>query len=257
MLSDFGCKSGRCASKKKAHCASYVKSTFAPCLEATTKSSLRTVPVVVFEDIDSLVKCLKFCTVQELRLVSSSVDEQLLRCLFPVKDAWREGRVVAAPRSFSTENTFTFAFSEVLLCREICLEEYEPRRFTPKSFMRLPAMLHCRKLDVSRLRPWPDALVGFTPYSLRVNDIIEWFGNASSAKWDEPRQLDVAEHQLDDDRKINGFLDALKKAFLAAKNPSPRGQRYLQNTRSNERLDIHAVAGARASSERVIVVERK
>ncbi|KAH7704841.1 hypothetical protein AAVH_27955 [Aphelenchoides avenae] len=209
---------------------------------------------VVFEDIDSLVKCLKFCTVQELRLVSGSgsVDEQLLQCLLPVKDAWKDGRVVAAPRRRSASKT----------------SRVEPRRFTPKSFMRLPAMLHCQKLDVSRLRPWPDTLVGFTPYSLHANDTIQWLGNASSAKWDEPRQLDVAAHQLNGAHQVDGFLEALQKAFLAAKNPGPYDVRihtlrpvdinaHLQNTRANERLDIHVVAGARASSERVIIVERK
>ena len=104
---------------------------------------------------------------------------------------------------------FKFAFSELLLCKEIVLQEPKPARFLPDSLLRLPAILRCNSLDIGYLpgfrldlrRMW---------YSLKADDVVAWLEHERPEEWSgELKQLVIAGHAI-----RGGFMElvnALKK----------------------------------------------
>ncbi|KAH7710803.1 hypothetical protein AAVH_21895 [Aphelenchoides avenae] len=66
---------------------------------------------------------------------------------------------------------FKFAFSDLLLCKKIRFAELVAARFLPTSFMRLPAMIHCKELDIVGLMPRLDRWLQLN--FIEAHDVVE------------------------------------------------------------------------------------
>lgn len=134
----------------------------------------------------------------------------MLERLIEVKSAWKNAVVRAETRNFSTKKMFELAFRELLLCKEIRLFACEKDTLEAlggsKSFMQLPAVLHCNKLDISRL-PW--LVLHEHQRWLDVSDVIAWIEHYRPHHWHGPKQLEIAGSTVKS--SLAELLDALKK----------------------------------------------
>ncbi|KAH7698527.1 Protein SKR-1 protein, partial [Aphelenchoides avenae] len=156
-------------------------------------------PGVICFDQESLGEYLKFCTVWSLRISWDAHDvlnDEVLASLGPLKPAWKNATVDVPLDCFSSKAAFEFAFTEVFICKKIRI--YGTACFEPQFFMRLPAILHCNRLNASSLN-----------HLLAVNDIVEWLERDKPERWDKPTYLEVHHSKI-----IEGeaeLVEALKK----------------------------------------------
>ncbi|KAH7710472.1 S-phase kinase-associated protein 1A [Aphelenchoides avenae] len=170
-----------------------------------------------------------------------------LHQLLPAKMAWKNAAVYASPDAFSSEEKFTFAFSELFLCKRILLEDFALGGAVPTSFLRLPAMVECNELDIGHLPEW--AGHGSRINWIKVHDIVEWLEREDRKKWGAPRRLTIAGHAITDGP--HELIEALKKVFLAASRPNPYvvgirmleavdvDEQYHENKATHEELHVH------------------
>ncbi|KAH7710804.1 S-phase kinase-associated protein 1A [Aphelenchoides avenae] len=179
---------------------------------------------IVCRDHFTLVQRLKFCAMERFIFVDEFFDEPLHE-LLPAKTAWKNATIYAFPSTFNSEETFMFAFSELLLCKKIRFaEDGASVSAVPRSFLRLPAMAQCNELDISNL--W------LLLNSIEVHDIVEWLERDDRKKRDEPSRLTIARHAIDGGP--HELIEALKKVFLAAS----RANAYVVRIRKLEAVDV-------------------
>ncbi|KAH7711042.1 S-phase kinase-associated protein 1A [Aphelenchoides avenae] len=197
-------------------------------------------------DCQDLAKRLKFAIVQKLRL--GHVYQAAIRdlsALLPVKWAWKNATVEAFVECFPSSAEFEFAFTELLLCKEIVLDRERPSLLSwSPLYMRLPAIVACNKLDISRLNLPGDRI--------QPTDVVEWLEheNPPERKWSEPRHLTLHEDGVTGG--IDGLLTVLKTSFSASSSLNPYVLRILlpfhrrtmheelANETTHELLTIHA-----------------
>ncbi|KAH7710802.1 hypothetical protein AAVH_21894 [Aphelenchoides avenae] len=172
--------------------------------------------LVVCRDHSTLVQRLKFCAIGMLAFLDARSDEALHQ-LLPSKLAWKNATVKVSTNSFSSKETFTFAFSELLFCKVIRLMEHTSESVVPTSYLRLPAMIQCNELEIASLLPGQDR--GLQLRSIEVHDVVEWIEERENRKWCEPSQITIVAREIDRGRAE--LIEALKKAFLAASRPNP------------------------------------
>ncbi|KAH7725540.1 SKP1 component [Aphelenchoides avenae] len=206
---------------------------------------------IVCRDNSTLVQRLKFCAIELLSIAYKGSDE-LLHQLLPSKRAWQNATVHVY--SFSSQEAFTFAFSDLFLCKTIRLGGCTTG-FVPSSFLRLPAMVQCHELYGGHLWQWNRS------HSIEVNDVVEWLEPEDWKKWREPRRLTLS------GRTINGgphkLIEALTKVFLATSRPNPYvvririfgavdvGEQHEQNETTDEEFHV------RKDGTTDVLVERK
>ncbi|KAH7710818.1 hypothetical protein AAVH_21910 [Aphelenchoides avenae] len=196
-------------------------------------------------DCQDLAKRLKFAKVHKLRLGHAYYAViQDLSALLPVKWAWRNATVEAFVECFASGAAFEFAFGELLLCKEIVLKRECRSLSWSRAYMRLPAVVACNKLDISRLNLPGDRI--------QPTDVVAWLEHEvpPGRKWSEPRQLTFHEDGVTGG--IDGLLTELKTSFSASSRPNPYVLRILPslhrrtmheeltNETTQELLTIHA-----------------
>ncbi|KAH7717354.1 Protein SKR-1 protein [Aphelenchoides avenae] len=198
-------------------------------------------------DFENLAKRLKSATVQKLRLGTTKpwygglfdADIEGLSALLPVKAAWKSATVKASMDFFLSRALFEFVFTQLLLCKEIILHGDERSFSWPGSYMRLPAIAACNKLDLRILYH----------YRIQPADIVEWLEHEAPPenKWSEPRQLVLYYCGIAID--IDELLIALKTAFSASISPTP----YVVHIQGYYRGNVNEVLENEKTHERLIV----
>ncbi|KAH7717346.1 Suppressor of kinetochore protein 1 [Aphelenchoides avenae] len=218
--------------------------------------------VVSCPDYENLVKRLKFSVVQKLRIraehgAAYAADVEDLSALLPVKAVWKNATVKASMACFPSAALFEFVFTQLLLCKEIVFsrEGQSLGLIWSSSHMRLPAIVACNKLDISRLFRYEDRN--------DPADVVEWLEHEilPETKWSEPRQMIIDVGTITGG--IDGQLTALKTAFTASisakayvvhlRHGNPHGgivNEVLKNVKTYERLSI------RAGQSWEVIVER-
>ncbi|KAH7695951.1 hypothetical protein AAVH_36982, partial [Aphelenchoides avenae] len=177
--------------------------------------------LIICQDHSTLVQRLKFC---------AECSDEALYELLPSKLAWKNATVYATTDVFSSEETFTFAFSELLFCKEIHFMEYNSESVVPRSVLRLPAMIQCNGLHIWSLLYRQDRNIQVK--SIKAHDIVEWLEREDRKKWGEPRRLTIDVRAIDAGRPE--LIEALKKVFLAASRPNP----YIVRIRMAEAVNV-------------------
>ena len=125
-----------------------------------------------------------------------------LSALLPIKTAWKDATLEASMTCFPSEALIKFAFTQLLLCKEMILVGEAQWFRWSRAFMRLPGIVACSKLDISGL-----SFSG--TYEIRSADVVEWleYEAPPETECSEPRQLSLKDDYI---RGIDGLLIALK-----------------------------------------------
>ncbi|KAH7695765.1 hypothetical protein AAVH_37171, partial [Aphelenchoides avenae] len=220
---------------------------------------------IVCQDFVSLAKRIESCAVEKLVFDSEErYADEIFYSLLPSKSAWKNACVIASPRNFSSKKMLKFAFTELLFCKEVVLQQPKPARFIPDSLLQLPAILHCNSLNIGNLPGFRFEL-GRMWFSLKASDVVAWLEHERPMEWSgDPKHLVIAGYAIS-----GGFeklVNALKQAFIVAVHPDPYTVRicmlrlvdlgieqYFNHT-TGEYLDIRA---ERVSASCYVVAERK
>ncbi|KAH7717356.1 Suppressor of kinetochore protein 1 [Aphelenchoides avenae] len=208
---------------------------------------------VTCPDFENLAKRLKSARVQKLRLDTTSpwygglsdADIEGLSALLPVKSAWKSATVKASMNFFLSRAPFEFVCTQLLLCKEIIILGDDRSFSWPGSYMRLPAIAACNKLDLRILYH----------YRIHPAGVVEWLEHEASPerKWSEPRQL-ILRQDFDFHGGIDGLLTALKTAFSASSSRKPY---IVRIPRSYHRVNLEEVLVNETTHERLIIRARQ
>ncbi|KAH7704782.1 skp1-related [Aphelenchoides avenae] len=166
---------------------------------------------------------LKGCAVRK-RMSCGPISSEHCALLHCAMSAWKDAVVCIKPKRFSSPAALTCALTDLLFCKELRIIGHPAQ--SAHSFMHLPAILSCNRLDMTKI--WHGG--GFKKRGkyyrfplLNPAEIIEWLEHEPEKKWDEPRHMDVKLIAVSGD--LVGVVDALKKAFFSATSRKPYGLR--------------------------------
>ncbi|KAH7717340.1 hypothetical protein AAVH_15203 [Aphelenchoides avenae] len=215
---------------------------------------------VTCADYEDLAKRLKFATVLKMRADHGALcgaDVQDLSPLLPVKSAWNNATatVEASMACFPFSAVFEFAFTQLFMCKEIIVDRGHYSRINSlRPHMRLPAIMSCNTLDISRLNLNGDLVL--------PADVVEWLEHevAPENKWSEPREIILHEGGITG--RIHELLTALKTAFLSSSSPKSYVVRILLSWDGDDMNDelandkTHEVLSIRTEQNKVVLVKR-
>lgn len=135
-------------------------------------------------------------------------DIQEISAVLRVKSVWKNATVHVFVNHFPSQAVFEFFFTELLLCKEIIL-----RHAFFWSWLHLPAIAACRKLDLSELNYDDDEIEPDDEIEsddeIEPDDVVEWLEREAPPEDEdsEPRTLALNGSMH---RGIDGLLPALK-----------------------------------------------
>ncbi|KAH7717361.1 SCF ubiquitin ligase [Aphelenchoides avenae] len=221
---------------------------------------------IVCEDLATLAKRLEYSVIEKLVFDSTQrYADDLIYGLLPSKAAWKRASVSTSPRNFSSKEVFKFAFTDLLWCKEILLQEQKVDDYVSTSILRLPATIRCVSLDISNLPGWCLGLKGPWAGRLKASDVVMWLEHERLKEFSgEPKQLAIAARAI-----RRGFIDLiveLKSNFWLAVRPNPYTVRIrldskvrISRFRARHKITKEEllVAGDEADGKYWVVVQRK